>query len=83
MKQQEGTFQILPKEWMYVSSHHKDLILGDHSRGVITRSSLRNTSEHAAFISQIELKSFADAENDEYWIMAMQEELNQFKRNNV
>ncbi|KAH9768815.1 Integrase catalytic domain-containing protein [Citrus sinensis] len=47
------------------------------------RSSLRNTCEHAAFISQIEPKSFADAENDESWIMAMQEELNQFKRNNV
>ncbi|KAH9705964.1 hypothetical protein KPL70_012065 [Citrus sinensis] len=43
----------------------------------------RNTCEHAAFISQIEPKSFADAENDESWIMAMQEELNQFERNNV
>ncbi|KAH9671118.1 hypothetical protein KPL70_017229 [Citrus sinensis] len=43
----------------------------------------RNTCEHAAFISQIEPKSFADAENDESWIMAMQKELNQFERNNV
>ncbi|KAH9717278.1 hypothetical protein KPL71_021758 [Citrus sinensis] len=57
--------------------------VGDPSRGVTTRSSLRNTCEHAAFISQIEPKSFADAENDESWIMAMQEELNQFERNNV
>ncbi|KAH9735120.1 hypothetical protein KPL71_017636 [Citrus sinensis] len=56
---------------------------GDPSRGVTTRSSLRNTCEHTAFISQIEPKSFADAENDESWIMAMQEELNQFERNNV
>ncbi|KAH9734285.1 hypothetical protein KPL71_017316 [Citrus sinensis] len=56
---------------------------GDPSRGITTRSSLRNTCDHAAFISQIEPKSFADAENDESWIMAMQEELNQFERNNV
>ncbi|KAH9688106.1 Integrase catalytic domain-containing protein [Citrus sinensis] len=82
-EQNEGTSQTLPKEWRYVSSHPKDVILGDPSRGVITRSSLRNTCEHAAFISQIEPKSFADAENDESWIMAMQEELNQFERNNV
>ncbi|KAH9728331.1 Integrase catalytic domain-containing protein [Citrus sinensis] len=82
-EQNEGTSQTLPKEWRYVSSHPKDVILGDPSRGVTTRSSLRNTREHAAFISQIELKSFADAKNDESWIMAMQEELNQFERNNV
>ncbi|KAH9750253.1 hypothetical protein KPL71_013814 [Citrus sinensis] len=82
-EQNEGTSQTLPKEWRYVSSHPKDVILGDPSRGVTTRSSLRNTCEHAAFISQIEPKSFTDAENDESWIMAMQEELNQFERNNV
>ncbi|KAH9792990.1 Integrase catalytic domain-containing protein [Citrus sinensis] len=82
-EQNEGTSQTLPKELRYVSSHPKDVILGDPSRGVTTRSSLRNTCEHAAFISQIEPKSFADEENDESWIMAMQEELNQFERNNV
>ncbi|KAK9217771.1 hypothetical protein WN943_006399 [Citrus x changshan-huyou] len=83
VEQNEGTSQTLPKEWRYVSSHPKDVILGDPSRGVTTRSSFRNTCEHAAFISQIEPKSFADVENDESWIMAMQEELNQFERNNV
>ncbi|KAH9657240.1 Integrase catalytic domain-containing protein [Citrus sinensis] len=82
-EQNEGTSETLPKEWRYVSSHPKDVILGDPSRGVTTRSSLRNTCEHTAFISQIEPKSFADAENDESWIMIMQEELNQFVRNNV
>ncbi|KAH9801446.1 hypothetical protein KPL71_001040 [Citrus sinensis] len=63
--------------------HDELMKIGDPSRGVTTRSSLRNTCEHAAFISQIEPKSFADAENDESWIIAMQEELNQFERNNV
>ena len=61
----------------------RDVILGDPSRGITIRSSFRNTCEHAAFISQIEPQSFANAENDESWIMAMQEELNQFERNNV
>ncbi|KAH9649201.1 Integrase catalytic domain-containing protein [Citrus sinensis] len=83
LEQQECISQTLPKEWRYVSSHPKDVILGDPSRGVTTRSSLKNTCKHNAFISQIEPKSFADAENDESWIMAMQEELNQFERNNV
>ncbi|KAH9651466.1 Integrase catalytic domain-containing protein [Citrus sinensis] len=83
LEQQDGISQTLPKEWRYVSSHPKDVILGDISRGVTTRSSLRNACEHNAFISQIDPKSFEDAENDESWIMAMQEELNQFERNNV
>ncbi|KAK9180762.1 hypothetical protein WN944_023897 [Citrus x changshan-huyou] len=48
-------------------------------KGITNRPSLRNICEHVAFISQIEPKSFAD----ESWIMAMQEELNQFERNNV
>ena len=65
MEQQQGTSETLPKEWRYVSSHRKDLILGDPSISVTTRSSFRNICEHAAFISQIEPKSFVDAENDE------------------
>ena len=36
-----------------------------------------------AFISQIEPKSFKEAEQDESWILAMQKELNQFERNNI
>ncbi|KAH9649048.1 Integrase catalytic domain-containing protein [Citrus sinensis] len=37
LEQQEGISQTLPKEWRYVSSHLKDVILGDLSRGVTTR----------------------------------------------
>ena len=33
--------------------------------------------------SQIEPKTFLAAESDESWMMAMQEELNQFERNQV
>ena len=36
-----------------------------------------------AFLFQIEPKSFKEAEKDKSWIVAMQEELNQFERSDV
>lgn len=63
-------------------SHPKNLILGDLEQGVKTRSSI-NLFNNLAFVSQIEPKSLKDAENDEFWILAMQEELNKFERNKV
>ena len=35
------------------------------------------------FLSQIEPKSSKEAENDESWIITMQEELNQFERSDL
>jgi len=81
-KQDSASYQ-LPKEWRYSTSHPKDKILGDISQGVATRSSLKNVWNNLAFLSQIEPKNFKDAENDEFWILAMQEELNQFERSDV
>ena len=51
--------------------------------GVRTRSSTQNFFNHVAFISNIEPKNVDDALKDDYWILAMQEELNQFERSNV
>ena len=81
-KQDSASYQ-LPKEWRYSTFHPKDKILGDISQGVATRSSLKNVWNNLAFLSQIEPKNFKDAENDEFWILAMQEELNQFERSDV
>ncbi|GMI79777.1 hypothetical protein HRI_001647000 [Hibiscus trionum] len=66
-----------PRELNYVKDGE---ILGDPSKGVTTRSSLR-LMNHIAFISCIEPKNIKEALKDDFWIMAMQEELNQFERN--
>ena len=73
----------LPKDWKYVDAHPKELILGDTSRGVQTRSSFKNFCANAAFLSQIEPKCVDEAMKDDSWIIAMQDELNQFERNEV
>ena len=44
---------------------------------------MKNVCRDLAFLSQVEPKTFLDVEHDEYWILAMQEELNQFERNEV
>ncbi|KAH9657681.1 hypothetical protein KPL70_023179 [Citrus sinensis] len=54
VEQNEGTSQILPKEWRYVSSDPKDVILGDPLRGVTTRSSLRNTCTQWVFRNKMD-----------------------------
>ena len=75
--------QQFPESWRIVKNHPIDQILGDPSQGVITRSSLRNVCNNMAFVSDIEPKNIEEAETDEFWLMAMEEELNQFERNNV
>ena len=72
--------QDLPKDWKFVINHPQDQIIGNPSSGVRTRSSLRNICNNLAFISQIEPKNINDALVDENWMIAMQEELNQFER---
>ena len=58
--------QLLLKDWRYASSHSKDLIIGDVSQGVLTRSILQDICGHYAFISHIELKNIHEAEVDSY-----------------
>ena len=71
--------QDLPKEWKFVINHPHDQIIGNPSSGVRTRSSLRNICNNLAFISQIEPKNINDDLDDENWMIAMQEEINQFE----
>ena len=48
-----------------------------------TRSKISNFCYHHAYVSQVEPKNAKDALLDEHWLMAMQQELNQFERNDV
>ena len=75
--------QDLPKDWKFVINHPQDQIIGNLSSRVRTRSSLRNICNNLAFISQIEPKNIKYAIVDENWMIAMQEELNQFERSEV
>ena len=59
--------QPLPKDWRYASNHPKDLIIGDVSKGVTTRSKLHYFCGKFAFISHIEQKNILEAEGDSYW----------------
>ena len=48
-----------------------------------TRRAIREEVSHSAFISMVEPTRLEDALDDEAWVEAMQEELNQFVRNDV
>ena len=65
----------LPKDWQFKKAHPQELIIGDTIKGVTTRSKLKSIV-NLAFISQIEPKNIDDALCDEFWVLAMQEELN-------
>jgi hypothetical protein len=58
-------------------------ILGDIQKGVITRSRVAHFCEHYSFVSSIEPYMVEDALRDSDWVLAMQEELNNFTRNEV
>jgi hypothetical protein len=60
-----------------------DQILGDISKGVTTRSQLANFCEHYSFVSSIKPFRVEEALQDPDWVLAMQEELSNFKRNEV
>ena len=73
----------LPREWKASRDHPLDNILDDISKRVTTRHSLKDLCNNMAFVSMIEPKNLNEAIIDDHWIVAMQEELNQFERNNV
>ena len=69
----------------HISKDHPiDLIIGSPSRGVQTRSrQCASFCEHYSFVSCSEPTHVDEALTDPDWVMAMQEELNNFTRNEV
>jgi hypothetical protein len=67
-----------------IQRHHPaDQILGDISKGLTTRSRSANFCKHYSFVSSIEPFRVEEALQDPDWVLVMQEELNNFKRNEV
>jgi hypothetical protein len=63
--------------------HPDNSILGDIQKGVTTRFRVAHFCEHYSFVSSIEPYRIEDALRDLDWVVAMQEELNNFTRNEV
>jgi hypothetical protein len=73
----QGVHQTISRD------HPVNSILGDIHKGVTTRSQVARICEHYSFVSSIEPYRIEDALRDPDWAVAMQEELNNFTRNEV
>ncbi|XP_070032103.1 uncharacterized mitochondrial protein AtMg00820-like [Nicotiana tomentosiformis] len=76
------TIETSPNEWKSEPEYPQKFIIGDPSEGMKNRGALKK-KENVALISQIEPKKIEEALKDSSWVQAMQEELNQFDKNQV
>ena len=60
-----------------------DEVVGDVRGRVSTRRQLANFSEHHAYVSMVEPQKVYEALEDDDWLEAMHEELNNFECNKV
>jgi hypothetical protein len=63
--------------------HPVNMKLGDIQKTLTTHSRIANFYENYSFVSSLEPFKFEDALKDLDLVVAMQEELNNFKRNEV
>jgi hypothetical protein len=77
------TIEAPKRKFKYSSSHPEDLILGNKDSPRKTRSAFHQSDSLLGLISMIEPKNVDEALTDDGWIVAMQDELNQFQRNDV
>jgi hypothetical protein len=81
---QEGQGQRLPHPRVHQAiqrDHPVNSILGDIHKGVTTRSRVTHFCEHYSFVSSIEPYRVEDTLMNSDWVLTMQEELNNFTRN--
>ena len=81
--EKQETSPSSPRDWITTRDHPLENVLSDICKGVSTRSQVSNFCGFTAFVSQIEPKTIKEAIVDESWTLAMQDELNQLKRNEV
>ena len=67
------------KEWIQ-KNHPSNQIIGDINEGRQLRSSQQ---AHVAFLATLEPSSFEEASQNEHWVAAMKEELDQIEKNNT
>jgi len=82
---QDGSHQATqPKNTnKYKSSHPEELIIGNKESPRRTRSYFRQEQSMLGLLSVIESAIVDEELSDDGWIVAMQDELNQFQRNEV
>jgi len=82
---QDGSQQTIQfnNTYKYKSSHSDDLIIGNKDSLKRTRSFFRQEHPMLGLLLVIEHAIVDEAISDDGWIVAMQEELNQFQRNDV
>jgi len=82
---QDGSQQAIQSKntFKYNSSHPEDHIIGNKDSPRRTRSYLRQEESMIGLLLVIEPATVDEALSDDGWILAMQEELNQFQRNDV
>ncbi|KAJ9564937.1 hypothetical protein OSB04_000903 [Centaurea solstitialis] len=73
----------LPPAIKWTRDHPIDQIIGDQQAGVRTRRGTGNICLYVNFLSITEPKSINEALSNPSWVLAMQEELEQFIRNKV
>ncbi|GJR41255.1 retrovirus-related pol polyprotein from transposon TNT 1-94 [Tanacetum coccineum] len=73
-------YQPYPHEQKWTKDHLLYKIIGDPKSSVRTRGQLANSCLFACLLSSIEPANVAEALNDADWVIAMQDELDQFAR---
>jgi hypothetical protein len=68
---------MTPNRWVQ-KNPPPEQIIGDRSIGVESR---RRRQGHFSLLSRVQPSNFEEARNDEHWIKAIEEELNQIENN--
>ena len=81
--QGESSRSHLPRQRVWNRDHPFNLIIGDPDARVRTRRATEHECNYSGFLSEMEPKKVEEALQDPDWVIAMQEELNQFERQKV